>query len=78
MKIHDFFKINMPRSKDGIIYQVVVISADADWVSAKIVHPSTLANKLRPEGVFRIHVASLDTTTVGNPNTDLVADALYG
>lgn len=79
MKVGDYFKINMPRRDEKeIIYKVEVISADSEWVSAKIVYPTTLAEKLRSEGVFRIHVASLDITVIGNPKEDPVLEAIYG
>ena len=79
MKVGDYFKINMPRSEEvEIIYEAVVISDDSEWVSAKIVHPVNVADRLSSEGVFRIHLATLDIIVMGNPKEDSVIGAIYG
>lgn len=79
MKVGDYFKINIPRGNEKeVIYKVEVISSDSEWVSAKIVYPMILAEKLRSEGVFKIHVASLDITVIGNPTDNPVLEAVYG
>jgi hypothetical protein len=79
MRVGDYFKIHMPRNEEvEIIYEAVVVSSDSDWVSAKVVYPTHVAEKLRSEGVFRIHLASLDVIILGNPKTDPVLEAIYG
>ena len=78
MKIGDCFKIKMVRkdSKD-VIYEVLTISSDDQWVSAKILHPVLLADKLNPMGAIRIHIGSLDIEVLGN-NEDEAIRAIYG
>lgn len=77
MKVGDYFKIQAPR-KEGreVIYEAVVLTDDGQWVSAKIVHPKTLADKLNKEGVFKIHLGSLNITVISNDNT--ISKAIYG
>ena len=78
MQVGDYFKINSPRSGSDIVYQVMVVTSDSEWVSAKVVYPATVAEKLSAEGVFRIHVASLGVTIIGNINENSTLRAIYG
>lgn len=79
MKVGDLFKIKVPgRTSQEIIYQAVVITQDSNWVSAKIVHPAYLADRLKHEGVFKIELSTLDIVNLGNPNEDKMLKALYG
>lgn len=77
MKIGDYFKINIPRQDDlEVIYEAVVVNDD--WVSAKVVHPTYLADKLRSEGIFKICVKSLDLIILGNPSNKPALRSIYG
>lgn len=79
MQVGDYFKINIPRQEEQeVIYEAIVISHDSEWVSAKIVYPSSLAERLKSEGIFKIHLASLNVINLGNPETKPVLRAIYG
>ena len=79
MNVGDYFKIDMPRKDEiDVIYEAVVVSQGSDWVSAKIVYPAYLAEKLKAEGVFKIHITSLDIVILGNPKIDGTLGAIYG
>ena len=79
MRVDDCFRIKMLKNKQNhVIYQALVVNDDKKWVSAKIIHPSYLAEKLNPEGVFKIFVAGLDIEILGNLREDKLVQALYG
>lgn len=79
MKVGDFFKINVPgRGSEGIVYQAVVVTQNSNWVSAKVVYPAHLAEKLKSEGVFKIDLSTLNIVNLGNPNDNLMASVVYG
>ena len=79
MKVGDYFKINITRDKTrDIIYEAVVITDNQEWASAKIIYPRTIAEKLNKEGVFKIHLKSLNIEVIGNRNENTISSAIYG
>lgn len=78
VQVGDLFKIDLPGKREvEVVYQAVVVT-DSGWVSAKVVHPVILAEKLKNEGVFKIDLNTLDITIMGNVLDDGVAEAIYG
>lgn len=79
MQVGDYFKVAIPRHDDSeVIYEALIISSDAEWVSAKVVYPYNLAEKLKSEGVFKIHLGTIGVTILGNPESKPVLRAIYG
>lgn len=79
MRVGDYFKINMPRSEGTeIVYQAIVLSSDQEWVSAQVVHPTSLARKLQSQGVFKLHLHTLSISILGNPEDSSPIKAIYG
>lgn len=78
MQVGDYFRItNILRQDDlEIIYEAVVVNSD--WVCAKVIFPSHIAEKLRPEGLFKICMSTLDLVILGNPEEKPVLRAIYG
>ena len=77
MKVGDFFKINVKRDKNSqVVYKAEVISNDCEWVSATIVHPPYLAEKLKNEGFFKIHAKTLDLEVLNSDEN--LTRAIYG
>ena len=79
MKVGDYFKIETPRQTEiEVIYEAVVLSQGSEWVSARVVHPQHLADKLKAEGVFKIHLPTLEIKVIGNPDSKPTLKAIYG
>ena len=77
MQVGDYFKIDIPRHDElETIYEAVVINND--WVCARVIFPTHLAEKLKPEGLFKICISSLDLIILGNPVSKPVLRAIYG
>ena len=79
MKVDDCFRIKMVKSKQSdVIYQALMVNDDQKWVTAKVIHPVYLAEKLNLEGVFKIFVPGLDIEVLGNLKDGGITQALYG